>query len=143
VGRLFDAVLSPVVRLAEQGVRLALDEFGSGLSSLALLRRLPFDLVKLQLTQVGSHDELQDERQRRLLEALTISSRLLGSAVVGRGVNSPRTLEIVRSLGCSMAQGPLFGPSVDRDGALAALAAPVLPGWEAWTHPQRARHPSA
>jgi len=143
VGRLFDAVRSPVARLAEQGVRLALDEFGSGLSSLALLRRLPFDLVKLQLTQVGSHDELEDERQRRLLEALTVSSRLLGSAVVGRGVNSPRTLEIARSLGCSMAQGPLFGPSVDRDGALAALAAPVLPGWEEWTRHQRARHPSA
>lgn len=143
VGRLFDAVRSPVVRLAEQGVRLALDEFGSGLSSLALLRRLPFDLVKLQLGQVSGHDELEDERQRRLFEALTISSRLLGSAVVGRGVGSPRALEVVRALGCSMAQGPLFGPSVDRDGALASLASPVLPGWESWTHQERARHPSA
>jgi diguanylate cyclase (GGDEF)-like protein len=143
VGRLSNALRSPMIQLAGNGVRLALDEFGSGLSSLALLRRLPFAFVKLEISGVSDHDELEEERQRRLLEALTISSRLLGSTVVGRGIARPHELEIVRSLGCSMAQGPLFGPPVDREGALAYLSAPRLPGWGAWSHQLTTRHPSA
>ncbi len=101
--------------LAALGVGLALDDFGVGYSSLALLSRMPARTVKIDRSFVDGM--LVHPRDRTLVESVIQLAHMLGLRVVAEGVASQEQWEIVRSLGCDIAQGYLVGEPLPQDEA--------------------------
>lgn len=90
-------------RLRSAGVRLALDDFGKGYSSLSLLQRMPFDVLKLDQDFVRRAPHSRDARV--ILSTLIGLGRSLGLAVVAEGIESRACLDIARRLGVTLGQG--------------------------------------
>ena len=92
--------------LREAGVRISLDDFGSGYSSLASLRKLPVDCIKLDR---GFLEDLEaDPRQRELIKAVVDLGHSLGMQVVAEGVERPGQRAFLRDIGCDRLQGFLL-----------------------------------
>jgi len=93
--------------LRARGVRLALDDFGSGHSSLASLHRLPVDLVKIDRSFVCNAETV--EYQRVLIEATIRVARTLGITTVAEGIETEGQAALMRALACERGQGWLYG----------------------------------
>lgn len=94
--------------LSKQGVKLAIDDFGRGLSSIPKLKRYPFSALKLDpalIADVGRHEESE-----AVVEAIASMANILGLEVLARGVESKAQQAFLTALGCHLQQGPLFGP---------------------------------
>jgi len=89
--------------LRQEGIRFALDDFGSEYSSLSYLMRLPVDFVKIDKSFVWGLGE--DPRAAVIVEAIISLAHSLGLEAVGEGVESAEQLEGLRSMGCDLAQG--------------------------------------
>lgn len=89
------------------GVRVSIDDFGSGYSSLAYLARLPVDEVKVDQSIVRRAPG--DERAATVVRAATELAHSLGLAVVMEGIEDEAVWRFVRGLGCDLAQGYFFG----------------------------------
>ena len=96
------------------GMRIALDDFGAGYSSLANLKELPVDLIKIDRTFVAALTT-QNGAGRALVAAVMALARELDLPVVAEGVEDERQLGALRSLGCQFAQGHLFGAATPAD----------------------------
>ena len=106
--RELDALLDVLAALKAIGVRLVLDDFGTGCASLGYLTRLPVDALKIARPFVdGVGCSLQGTA---ITEAIVAISRALGLEVVAEGVQSERQADELRRLGCGFAQGLHFGP---------------------------------
>jgi len=106
-------------RLKALGVRLSVDDFGVGYSSLSYLHRFPVDVLKVDRSFVaglGSAGECGD-----IVRAIVGMAHGLGLDVVAEGVETPEQLAQVRALGCDYAQGYLFSRPVSGDQAGALL----------------------
>ena len=112
-----DAVLVLMQRLREMGVGLAMDDFGTGTSSLACLRQYPFDCVKIDRSFIADLAIAPDVRALTRASVMLIES--LGKHSVAEGVEDPLQVEILRSIGCRSAQGYLFGAPLPPDRILA------------------------
>jgi diguanylate cyclase (GGDEF) domain len=88
------------------GVRLSVDDFGAGQSSLARLRDLPIDEVKIDRSFVGNLD--RDDARRRFVWGVVALAERIGFTVVAEGVEREAELEALTKLGCHRAQGFLF-----------------------------------
>jgi len=89
--------------LRKEGIRFALDDFGSEYSSLSYLMRLPVDFVKVDKSFVWGLGK--DPRAEVIVEAIISLAHSLGLEVVGEGVESAEQLESLRSMGCDLVQG--------------------------------------
>ena len=93
--------------LKQMGIMLALDDFGTGYASLAYLRRLPVDIVKIDrsFTQAidGVHDDLV------LLKGIVDLGNALGLKLVAEGIETEHQRRVIGELGCGSAQGFYFG----------------------------------
>lgn len=106
------------------GVRLALDDFGAGYSSLRYLKRLPFDFVKLDKGLVDGID--RDPAALALADAVLSLLSRLGLRTCAEGIETPAQLAVVESLGCELGQGFLVSkPLLPAD-----LLPLLLSGWE-------------
>lgn len=104
-----------LTHLSEAGFRIALDDFGSGYSSLNYLRRLPIQMLKLDK---GFIDRLpSDPGDSRLIESLIHMARDMNLEVVAEGVESVGQRDILRGFGCHWLQGYLIGRPMPADGA--------------------------
>lgn len=101
------------------GVRLAIDDFGTGYASLALLRQLPVDMIKVDPSFVSGlgHDE-----------ALTLLTRTivrlghdLGLIAVAEGIERPEQLELLKEMGCTKGQGYLVARPMAAPGVAALM----------------------
>jgi diguanylate cyclase (GGDEF)-like protein len=94
-------------RLRTYGVRVALDDFGSGYNALAQLHSLPVDIVKLDssLTDV----DIAPERAGALCRSVLAICADLDVTVVAEGIETPARAHALASLGCPLGQGYLFG----------------------------------
>lgn len=90
-------------RLKDIGVGLVLDRFGSGLSSLKLLRDLPFDQVKID--QQLLHQAPHDESSRAIIHTLVNLARQLSLTVAATGVENAEQDSFLRTAGCHLLQG--------------------------------------
>jgi diguanylate cyclase (GGDEF)-like protein len=99
-----DAAFGTLQRLHELGVRIALDDFGIGYSSLSNLRRFPFDKIKIDRSFVAdlSHADVDAVAIVRSVAQLGVT---LGMATAAEGVESAEQLEQVRAEGCTEIQG--------------------------------------
>ena len=96
--------------LAALGVRVALDDYGSGSSSLSSLTRLPIDRLKIHHSFVSGLGA--DPGQAPILGAVIDLAHALGLAAVAKGVETDAQLAQLRALGCDAAQGYLLGAPV-------------------------------
>ncbi len=96
--------------LRATGVRLAIDDFGSGYSSLGYLRRLDVDIVKIDKSFVDRVH--QADRDAALVRAVIELGHALGLATVAEGVELPQQADVLQALDCGRAQGFLFAPAL-------------------------------
>ncbi|GGS58527.1 hypothetical protein GCM10010156_16490 [Planobispora rosea] len=97
-----------VTRLSELrglGIRLAIDDFGTGYASLAFLRQLPVDMIKIDPSFVSGLG--RDETLSLLTRTIVRLGRDLGLIVVAEGIERPEQLEALREMGCTRGQGYL------------------------------------
>lgn len=92
--------------LRDLGVRLSIDDFGQGHSSLGYLRSLPVDCVKIDRTFVEGLDCNPDDSA--IVSAVVGLGHALGLTVTAEGVETPEQLDRLRSLGCDIGQGFYF-----------------------------------
>jgi diguanylate cyclase (GGDEF)-like protein len=110
-----------VTSLKNQGVRLALDDFGTGFSSLAHLRSLPFDIIKIDRSFVSN---LEAKRENSaIIRAVTMLAGALSVPVCIEGIESEAHYEAVVALGCAIGQGWYFGKPMRAEQARELLAA--------------------
>jgi EAL domain-containing protein (putative c-di-GMP-specific phosphodiesterase class I) len=95
--------LNLLARLRIEGFGLALEHFGSGVSSLAELYRTPFSEVKIDRALVGLLDE--DEDARRLVRGIVALAHELGLETTAEAVQSSESLEFLHAAGCDRVQG--------------------------------------
>jgi EAL domain-containing protein (putative c-di-GMP-specific phosphodiesterase class I) len=111
--------------LRSAGVRLAMDDFGAGYSSLRYLKRLPFDFVKLDKGLLEGVD--RDPSALALLDAVLSLLNRLGLRTCAEGIETAAQLAVVESLGCELGQGFLVTTPL----RAAELRALLLSGWDA------------
>jgi diguanylate cyclase (GGDEF)-like protein/PAS domain S-box-containing protein len=102
--------------LRELGVRIAVDDFGTGQSSLSYIRRLPIDILKIDKRFIDNVDA--DDADGKLTAAIIGLARVLNLDCVGEGVERPAQHDRLKELGCEYAQGFLLA----RPMSAAALA---------------------
>jgi len=106
VQRLEDAKAA-LQALRNVGVRIALDDFGSGYSGLYHLRELELDAIKIDRSFV--RQILDRPEEARMVKAMLSLSRALGLKTTAEGIESEQALVLLRKLGCDAGQGYLFG----------------------------------
>jgi diguanylate cyclase (GGDEF)-like protein/PAS domain S-box-containing protein len=120
VGELGDAHRA-IESLAKLGVRIALDDFGTGYSTLAHLRHLQTDILKIDrsfVSQLGG-----ESRDREIIAAVAGMAHALGMTVIAEGVETQAQRDELTALGCDAAQGYLFARPLAPD-VLAAIWEP-------------------
>jgi EAL domain-containing protein (putative c-di-GMP-specific phosphodiesterase class I) len=100
-------------RLHEGGVRISLDDFGQGATSLAYLGRLPLDEIKVDRAFVDAMTNSQEDRT--IVRSVIELGHQLGLSVVGEGVETADHLDLLQQYGCDVAQGYLFSRPVEPD----------------------------
>jgi diguanylate cyclase len=116
VGRALDNLR----RLKLAGVRIAMDDFGTGFSSLATLQSFPFDKLKIDKSFVQAiHD---DERSTAIVRAVLGLGHSLGMPVVAEGVETDEQLRFLRAEGCAEVQGFGVGRPAPLEAAMALIA---------------------
>lgn len=111
-----DDVLATLVRLRLLGVRIVMDDFGTGHSSLSNLQTFPFDKLKIDCSFTASLDK--DPAAHAIIRAIIALGHSLNLPVVTEGVETERQRQIIVDEGCRQIQGFLTGrpglaPSVD------------------------------
>ncbi|GGK07507.1 putative bifunctional diguanylate cyclase/phosphodiesterase [Luteimonas terricola] len=100
-------VSSLLARLRDAGVKVWLDDFGTGFSGLSHLRRVPVDGVKIDRSFVA--DVLRDPDDLALTTAIIAMAHSLGITVVAEGVEKEGQYDVLRERGCDLAQGYWLG----------------------------------
>jgi len=101
-----DGALDLIRKLKKRGVSIAMDDFGTGYSSLGYLRSFPFDRIKIDQSFI--RDLGTDKDSLGILRAVVGLGRSLGMVTTAEGVETSKQLEVLRSEGCTDAQGFLF-----------------------------------
>jgi EAL domain-containing protein (putative c-di-GMP-specific phosphodiesterase class I) len=96
-----------LTKLNDMGVRLAIDDFGIGYSSLAYLKRLPVDVLMIDKSFVMNMTE--DQNDATIVRSTIDLARNLGLEVVAEGVESAQTWGALWAFGCHLAQGYYIG----------------------------------
>ncbi|MBB3658242.1 diguanylate cyclase (GGDEF)-like protein [Rhizobium sp. BK650] len=102
-----------IERLKSLGVKVALDDFGSGFSSIGYLRQFGFDRIKIDRSLVT--DITTDSRQREMLQATVALARALDIPVTAEGIETEEQAVALRLFGCDCLQGYFFGKPMVAD----------------------------
>jgi EAL domain-containing protein (putative c-di-GMP-specific phosphodiesterase class I) len=104
--QLSEVAIAYLHTLREMGMQIAIDDFGTGQSSLARLHSLPFDIIKIDKSFIHQlHQPMAFEIVRWVI---TFGQRF-GKKVVAEGVETQDQYDMLRTLGCDVAQGFLLG----------------------------------
>ena len=131
-------VADGLAELRRHGVRLAIDDFGTGYASLAYLRHLAVDIIKIDPSFVAALG--QDATLAMLTRTIIQVGHDLGIEVVAEGIERPEHLELLREMGCGLGQGYLIAGPMDARG-VEALIVGGWPGAPSPRHPPSPRRP--
>jgi EAL domain-containing protein (putative c-di-GMP-specific phosphodiesterase class I) len=101
-----ETTLATLHQLRALGVKISMDDFGSGYSSLSYLRSFPFDKIKIDQSYISKMSE--KEESIAIVRAVTGLGSSLGIATTAEGVETREQLERLRSEGCTEVQGFYF-----------------------------------
>ena len=104
-----DAEREVLVRIAALGVGIAMDDFGTGFSSVASLSILPLDRLKIDRTFVDQLDSDSDDSRSAVFRAIVDIAESMGLETVAEGVETERQRAVVAECGCRVIQGFLEG----------------------------------
>jgi EAL domain-containing protein (putative c-di-GMP-specific phosphodiesterase class I) len=121
IGELGDAHRA-IESLTTLGIRIALDDFGTGYSTLAHLRKLQTDILKIDRSFVSQITG--KSRDRAIIAAVTGMAHALGMTVVAEGVETEAQRDELATIGCDAAQGYLFARPLAPD-VVAAMWSPA------------------
>ena len=107
-----DEAREALFQLRAEGVLVAMDDFGTGHSSLARLTTLPFDLLKLDRSFV---DDLSTDEGQAIAAGVIALAHAIGLPVLAEGVETEEQLRKLRSYECDAVQGFLFSRALERD----------------------------
>jgi EAL domain-containing protein (putative c-di-GMP-specific phosphodiesterase class I) len=111
--------------LRQLGVRIHMDDFGIGYSSLSQLYRLPVDALKLDRSLISSmHTQVEQKVIVRMIIKLAWE---LGLEVIAEGIETEQQLEWLQRLGCDYGQGYYFAKPVLAEQVFSLLAQPICP----------------
>jgi diguanylate cyclase (GGDEF)-like protein/PAS domain S-box-containing protein len=128
------AIMSQVSRVAPSlealrrtGVRIAMDDFGSGYSSLGYLRELPLDIIKIDKSFV--HGIIDDPQDRAIVAGIVNLGRATNRGVIAEGVETESLHTELIGLGCDLAQGYLYEyPKLPDELSLDGYSSRIRPG---------------
>jgi EAL domain-containing protein (putative c-di-GMP-specific phosphodiesterase class I) len=120
-----DRAVKALRELRDLGVHLTIDGFGAGFSSLAHLRRLPVDALKIDLSFVRG--ATSDPNDASVVTAVIAVAHSLDLRVVAQGVETEEQVTLLRSLGCDEVQGFLWSAPLPAAECEPLLAAGTLP----------------
>ena len=104
-----EQVVARLAALRQMGVRISIDDFGTGHSSLGRLQRLPVDEIKIDRSFVGAIDHASDRPP--VVEAVLALARSLGLHVVAEGIETPAQLDALRAAAAGRARATCSGPA--------------------------------
>jgi EAL domain-containing protein (putative c-di-GMP-specific phosphodiesterase class I)/CHASE2 domain-containing sensor protein len=112
--------LEMIARLRELGVRISIDDYGTGLSTLDYLKKIPANEIKIDQSFVKG---MLDNRSDRLMVQSTIGlAHSLGRKVVAEGVEQREILDLLIEMGCDVAQGFAIGRPMSLESLTKRLA---------------------
>jgi diguanylate cyclase len=111
-----------IQRCHEHGIKVAMDDFGTGFSNLGHLHALEFDSVKVD--QAFPRQMMQSPRAMALLRSIVDMIHAIGADVVVEGIETAEQLEVLRSMGVRYAQGYVIGKPLLLEEVLALDAEP-------------------
>ena len=121
--RQVERAAATIQALRVKGVKVAIDDFGMGYSSLSYLRQFPADVLKIDQTFI---QEIQTESDAKagvsLADTIIAMAKGLGLRVIAEGVERPAQLAYLCHQGCDQAQGYLFGEPCDENEMQSVLA---------------------
>ena len=124
-----ESTVETLHQLRNLGVRISMDDFGVGYSSLSYLRSFPFDKIKID--RVFVRDLASSADSQAIVRAVVGLGSSLGMTTTAEGVEAQEELDYLKELGCTEAQGYIFGrPSPARD-VLARMSKHLVPAKDA------------
>lgn len=130
-----EQAISSLRRLVGLGVRIAVDDFGTGFSSLSLLQQFPIQRIKIDRAFVD--DVADDASSRSLVRTIIAMAEALDLDVVAEGVENIRQLDTLSGLNCRKAQGYLISHPVAAESVPSTVA--TLENAAAWSRLRRGR----
>lgn len=110
-----EVIFSKCSQLRQLGFKIAMDDFGSGYSSLNMLKRMPLDIIKMDLRFLSNDsDESQKEKGQNILRSLIELAHTLNIKVVVEGIETKEQVAFIRSIGRCTAQGYYYSKPTDR-----------------------------
>jgi EAL domain-containing protein (putative c-di-GMP-specific phosphodiesterase class I) len=111
--------------MKQLGVRIAVDDFGSGYAHHSDLRRLPLDFLVVDRSSLAASDD--EDYRSWLLQAILVLGRDLSLTVIAKGVSSQEEMLTLQTMGCTLAQGPFLGEPVPADAVIERVLDTGLP----------------
>lgn len=105
--------------LKEIGVRIAIDDFGIGYSSMSYLKHFPIDILKIDRSL--THDIISDSNSSEIILAIIGLARSLNYSVLAEGIETKEQFDFLYSLKCNRAQGYLFSKPIPAEEILLLL----------------------
>jgi len=99
-----------IQRIRDRGVRVAIDDFGSGYDIMAQLQGLPVDLIKLDARITGAG--VDATRTEAMCPAVLDMCERIGLTVITQGVATTEQVAALKGMGCKIGQGDLYGPAL-------------------------------
>lgn len=123
----FSAVTEKMQLLKEYGIRISLDDFGTGFSSLSYLKKLPINTLKIDKSFTDTL--LTDSATRIITESIVSMVKSLGFESIAEGVEEEQQYKYLRAVGCDIIQGYLFGKPLSPGRDRTTVAEDVLICW--------------
>ena len=115
-----EGVLEQLATLKQLGITLAMDDFGTGFSSLSYMMRFPFDRIKIDrsfVTQLNANDE----KAQKVVQSIVALSHTMDMSVTAEGVETQSQAETLQAMKCDDVQGFLYSKSVPASEVAALL----------------------
>lgn len=109
----FDAATANINTLRSAGLKIALDDFGKGYSSLTYLIKIPVDKIKIDKCFIDNCDTVPSAA---VIQAIVAVARAIGLKVTAEGVETAEQHRFLRAVGCHYLQGYLFAMAASVDG---------------------------
>ncbi|MCR5415391.1 MAG: EAL domain-containing protein [Pseudobutyrivibrio sp.] len=108
-----DNIIRWATSLRDAGIKIAIDDFGSGLSSLQFVSEMPIDSLKIDKSLLK--DNCQDDKHRIALESVFYFANRMKIETIAEGIETNEQLKFVQTCSCRKVQGYLFAKPMDKD----------------------------